>query len=170
MLVGGESAGGGITLLLIQSLIKQGLPIPCAAFCISPWADLAMTGQSYVSNVHTDTIVRPESMKWASYVCFGGEKLMRENKRDLRDPLCSPVYASFTGFPPLLIMVSEAELIASDSHTVHEKCIEAGVDVEFIGADHMMHAYPLAYHYHPEAVHALDQLQSFAEKKLKLRS
>jgi monoterpene epsilon-lactone hydrolase len=166
MIVGGESAGGGLTLLFIQSLIKQGLPLPCAAVLLSPWADLSLSGPSYTSNVSTDVLINPERLKWNADICFGGAKRATEKHVDRRDPLCSAVYASFTGFPSLLIVASEAELFASDSNTVYQKCREAGVDVEYIHAEHMMHGYPFGYHYFPEARHGLDQIQELIQKKL----
>jgi acetyl esterase/lipase len=51
IILAGDSAGGGITLALLQILRDTGLPLPAGAVLISPWCDLS---HSFLS-IHTNT-------------------------------------------------------------------------------------------------------------------
>lgn len=92
----GDSAGGNLVLTTILSLRERGLPLPAAGVLMSPWTDLAATGESYVSRADADPIhQRPMILALAkNYLGEGG---------DPRDPLASPLYADPAGLPPLLI-------------------------------------------------------------------
>ena len=51
VVVAGDSAGGGLTLALLQVLRDCGLPMPAGAVLISPWCDLTHSFPS----IHTNT-------------------------------------------------------------------------------------------------------------------
>ena len=60
--VAGGSAGGGLSLGLLVAARDAGLPLPAAAVCLSPWTDLAGTGESLdfwrVEEVEKDRLLR----------------------------------------------------------------------------------------------------------------
>ena len=49
IVIGGDSAGGGLTMATLVALRYLGEPMPAAAFCISPWVDLECTGETMTS-------------------------------------------------------------------------------------------------------------------------
>ena len=54
LVIGGDSAGGGLTIATLTALRDAGDPLPAAAFCFSPWTDLAGTGNSMMTNDRRD--------------------------------------------------------------------------------------------------------------------
>lgn len=53
----GDSAGGGLALLTIQSIIAQGFDVPRGVVVLSPWTDLSASGESYQRNSQTDVLL-----------------------------------------------------------------------------------------------------------------
>ncbi len=118
----GDSAGAGLVLSTMLRLRAQGLALPSAAVCISPFADLSLSGESMVTNAELDPIVRKRSAMGSvqRYIADGSPI----------DPLVSPVFASFESFPPLLILVGSHESLLDDSRRVAAAAKAAGVEVE----------------------------------------
>ena len=53
----GDSAGGGLTLALLQILRDRAIPLPACAVCLSPWADLTCSGESMKKNRRKDPVL-----------------------------------------------------------------------------------------------------------------
>src|SRR6516164_282929 len=54
MAVLGESSGGGLVLAMLLKLRDEGFYLPAAAVALSPWTDLALTGNSLQRNAKAD--------------------------------------------------------------------------------------------------------------------
>jgi acetyl esterase/lipase len=52
------------------------------------------------------------------------------NGRDLRDPLLSPVYGDFSGFPPNYLVTGTRDLFLSYAVRVQQQLLEAGVPTQ----------------------------------------
>jgi len=117
----GDSAGGGLTLATAIAVRDSGLPSPSALALISPWVDLRGDTPSMSKNVHLDPMLRPSWSRACSSMYLAG--------RDPNDPLCSPLFASHKGLPPILIQTGSDEIIVDDSIRLDARCREAGVDV-----------------------------------------
>src|SRR5207302_9913997 len=46
----GDSAGGGLVFAALLRLRDEGVALPAVAVTVSPWTDLALTGESFRSN------------------------------------------------------------------------------------------------------------------------
>ena len=55
--VGGDSAGGGLTVALINRLRDAGEELPGCAWLVSPWTDLTMSGETLATKDVVDPIV-----------------------------------------------------------------------------------------------------------------
>ncbi len=132
VVVGGESAGGGLTLSLLVKLRDEGLPLPAGAFCISPWVDLEGLGASVQQNARFDYLNRKVLQIYASRFVTDG---------DLRTPLAAPLYANLDGLPPLLIHAGEAEVLLDDARSITDRARQAGVEVELEVWPDMIHAW-----------------------------
>jgi monoterpene epsilon-lactone hydrolase len=100
--VGGDSAGGGLTLALIGRLIELGEELPACAWLVSPWTNLTMSGASLATKDAVDLIIHkgyPDELA-SAYLPAG---------MDRTDPRVPPLYADLKGFPPILIQVGSAE-------------------------------------------------------------
>jgi epsilon-lactone hydrolase len=136
----GDSAGGNLALTAMLGLRQRGLPLPAAGVLMSPWTDLAATGETYVSRADADPIhQRPMIAALAkNYLGEGG---------DPRDPRVSPLYADLTGLPPLLIQVGTEEVLLDDSLRLNHRAREQGVSTTLEVWDEMIHVW---HFFHPQ--------------------
>jgi monoterpene epsilon-lactone hydrolase len=135
IIIAGDSAGGGLALATTLALRDAGEVLPVAVVCLSPWADLTLTGESYRTKAKADPILSTKKLHhWASSYT---------DENNLSNPLVSPVYADFHDFPPLLIQVGSEEIMLDDALRVAEKAKAAGVGVTlkvWLGMWHVWHA------------------------------
>ena len=117
--VAGDSAGGGLTLVLSVAARDAGLPLPAALGCVSPWTDLAGTGESMQTRARFDPCFTPQDLHLQAREYLGNA--------DPTDPRASPLYAHLHGLPPLLAQVGEDELLLDDARRVVERARTAGV-------------------------------------------
>jgi len=134
--VGGDSAGGNLTAVLINTLRDASEALPACAWLVSPWTDLTMSGASLATKDAVDPIIHQGYLRELAdaYVPSGiGRK----------DPRVSPLYAGLTGFPPTLIQVGSAETLLDDAVRFAAAAGAANVPVTLEIWPHMIHAWPL---------------------------
>ncbi len=153
IVVAGESAGGGLTLALMLALRSAGIPLPAAAAVFSPWTDLAATGDSIRTNTDRCAMFSGSDIAPSALYYLGDS--------DPRNPLASPLYADFAGFPPLLIHVGGDEVLRDDSTRLAERARAAGVSVQLKIWPVVPHAWQLAPHLIPEARQSLRESVAF---------
>lgn len=153
--IAGDSAGGGLTLAVLQRIRASDAPLPACAVCLSPWADLEGTGESARPGVVDDPMIVPENL-----ADFG-----RTYAQDATgDPLASPIHADYAGFPPLLIQVGTREVLLSDSRTVAEKARAAGVEVVLEEEPDLIHVFQ-AFAGVPEADAAVERIGTYVQAR-----
>jgi acetyl esterase/lipase len=152
IVVGGISAGGGLTVALLLALKKSGDPLPAGAVPLSPWLDLTQGGTSFRSKAAEDPIISKAYLdRMAGYYLAG---------QDPNHPLASPLFGDLKGLPPLLIQVGTAETLLDDSTAFARRAKEAGVDVrleEWEGLVHGWHGFPQL----PETRQAMARIGEF---------
>ncbi len=157
----GDSAGGNLVLTAMLGLRERGLPLPAAGVLMSPWTDLAATGESYVSRADADPIhQRPMIAALAKNYLGEGS--------DPCDPLVSPFYADLTGLPPLLVQVGDRETVLSDSTMFADSARAAGVDVDLQVWDGMIHVFQMFGKELPEARRAIASIAEFLKQHLQM--
>jgi len=132
----GGSAGGGLVLATLLSARDNGLPLPKAVGLFSPWSDLTRTGDSYYANEGRDPI-----LKWEGNIEYFAASYAGGN--DPRQPLLSPVYGDYTGFPSTMIISGTRDLFLSNSVRLSRVMQRAGVVVELQIWDEMFHGFDL---------------------------
>lgn len=152
--ISGDSAGGGLTLATMMALRDAGDPLPTAAIPISAWADLAHTGETMKTRADVDPIAGGDAMDALVMAYLQGRKPQET-------PLGSPLYGDFSGLPPLLFHVGDAETLLDDSRRCHEKAKAAGVDSQIEVWDDMPHVWHLFAPYLPQASQAIDRIGEF---------
>lgn len=157
-LIAGDSAGGGLTLATLVRLRQEQIPMPAAGLLLSPWADLAVTGQSLYANEATDAMFYADAIKAFAPFYLG--------QTPATDPLASPVYADLTGLPPLLLFVSNSEVLLDDSLRIAANARAAGVSVDLQAWDDLPHVWPAMVGVLPEARAALKLIVDFTEHQL----
>jgi epsilon-lactone hydrolase len=158
----GDSAGGNLVLTTMLGLRDRGEPLPAAGVMMSPWTDLAATGESYQNRAAADPI-HQRSMILAlakNYLGEGG---------DAFNPLASPLYADLTGLPPLLIQAGDRETVRDDATMLAAKARAAGVDAELQVFDGMIHVFQM-FPEIPQAAEAIAAIAAFLRRHLRLNA
>ena len=153
MVIGGDSAGGGLAIAALVALRSVGEPMPAAGVCISAWTDMESTGQSHTTNAESDPSVSKERLLKIAKVYLDG--------KEPTAPLASPIHADLTGLPPLLLQVGSIEVLLDDSTLLKSRAKAAGVSVEMEVWDDMPHVW---HHYAPilpEARKAIGRIGEF---------
>ena len=157
IVIGGDSAGGGLTLATLISLRDAGEQLPRAAFGISPWTDLACAGLSLDANDERDPMFYGAGVRWMAPVYLGGASP--------RDPLASPIYADLSKLPPLLIHVSDSEVLLDDSTRLADRAKQCGVNVDLRVWNDLPHAWPVFVALRlPESFQALGEIARFIQQ------
>jgi acetyl esterase/lipase len=136
--IAGDSAGAGLAIATLVAARDAGLPMPAAAVCISPWADLTVTAESYRTKSAEDPTLGAERLKMLGQLYLNGA--------DDRHPLASPVFADLRGLPPLLIQVGTAEVLYDDSVNLDAAARAADVDSHLEVWEEMVHVWHF-YHW-----------------------
>ena len=155
--IGGDSAGGGLTVAALVSLKEQGVPLPSAGVLLSPWVDLEMTGESIITKADVDPMVQKEGAQRMADVYLDG--------KDKRTPLASPIYADLAGLPPLLIQVGSEEILLDDATRLADRAKEAGVKAEIEVWDDMFHVFQAFAPMLPEGKQAIKNIGKFLKTK-----
>jgi acetyl esterase/lipase len=158
IVVGGDSAGGGLAIALMVSLRDGGEPLPGASVGMSTWCDLTMSGNSVEANADTELLVPPRVLTLFADAYMGEE--------DRANPFASPVFADLSGLPPLLLLVSDAESLLDDSKALANAARAAGVDVSLEVSEGLIHHWPIYAGNVPEGQQAIDRIGEFVRAQL----
>jgi acetyl esterase/lipase len=145
----GESAGGGLAIATMINAREHGLPLPTAAFVMSPYVDLTLAGATMETKREADPLLSPEALRTrvTDYTA----------SQDASLGLISPIFAELSGLPPLIIQVGSHEVLLDDA--IRLAAVAASADVEATlditpGVPHVFQAYHAIL---DEAVEALDR-------------
>ncbi len=136
IIVAGDSAGGNLALTLLHHLKAEGRLLPRGLALLSPWTDLTCQGQSHQINAELDPVLDAEYMKQAI------EHYAKN--QELSNPMISPLFGDFKGFPPTYIQVGEYEILYDDSKKLYEVMMEANVSVQFCRFPKMWHVFQMS--------------------------
>jgi acetyl esterase/lipase len=153
----GDSAGGGLALSLLSiatAVSKDGSVLPPAAAAVmSPWIDLALTGDSIDARADADPLLTRDALEKAAKLYLG--------EQDLRNPQLSPLYGDIAGLPPVLLHVGEDEILLDDSRRYAERINSAGGTASIHVWQGMVHVFPSNVELLQAAREALDDIGEF---------
>ena len=161
IIVGGDSAGAGLTLALWQTLAAAGDAAPVALWLVSPWTDLTLSGESLERKDAVDPLLH------RAYLTELAEAYVPDAARRT-DPLVSPLFADLAGLPPTLIQVGTDETLLDDAVRLARAAGLADAEVTLQTWPHMIHAFPLWNAVLPDARRALAHVGAFARARLAL--
>ena len=157
IVIGGDSAGGGLALSLVSRLCLAGSP-PAGAFAFSPWTDLTGSGPSHQENADRDPLLPADRLR--DLVGFALGDLPPAN------PLASPLFAAYPGCPPLLMQVSLSEILRDDTLRLAARLQAEGAPVTVETWPDTPHAWPVFTGLIPEADAAIASVAAFARRCL----
>jgi acetyl esterase/lipase len=157
ILIGGESAGGGLTFSTLLAARDAGDPMPAGALVISPWVDLEMTGESMRTNARFDYVGHKTLAEYATRFV---------EPHQVRNPLAAPLHADLRGLPPMLIMAGGAETLLDDARRMAERARAVGVDVTLDVGEDMVHAWPLFAGFFAISREAIERIAGFLRSRM----
>jgi acetyl esterase/lipase len=132
----GDSAGGNLALSLTLRLKQEGRLLPRGLVLMSPWTDLTSSGESFEGKAEVDPVLDSDYIDRMVSAYAGGQ--------DLKQPLISPLFGEFAGFPPTYIQVGENEILLSDAVRLHQAFVDANVSVKMDVYPGMWHVFQMS--------------------------
>lgn len=160
IVLGGDSAGGGLSLALLASLLHDGIR-PAGLFAFSPWTDLTLSGASLAANEAKDAILPRARMDELCETVLDGA--------DPTDPRVSPLLAQWVDPPPVYVQASESEILYDDGRRMVERLNAAGGEATFDAWSDCPHVWQIFDGWIPEARDALTRTAEFANRCLSPR-
>lgn len=157
--IGGDSAGGGLTLSTTVKLRDTGEPLPAALFLLSPWTDLDFTGDSIRTRKKVDPIFGHDDDTLQFAPAYLGAS-------DPTNPLISPLFADLGGLPPTFIQVGNDEILLDDSTRLEKKLKAAGVDAQIEVWKDMWHVFQAFAPFAPESQLAIEKIGIFFHQQI----
>ena len=152
IVVGGDSAGGALTLAALLALRDWGEPMPAAGLLLCPWVDKSARGGSLETNARWDWGLPEHFVDWATGYA---------DERDWKDPRVSPTFASLARLPKLLIQVGGAEMLIDQVRAFAQKAQAAGVDVQLTEEPDMIHDWQLFARFSPVGKRSIAEAGAF---------
>jgi epsilon-lactone hydrolase len=132
----GESAGGGLAIATLVNARDHGLPLPAAAFVMSPYVDLTLAGATMETKRDVDPLLSRELLQPRVADYAAGQ--------DAALGLISPVFADLSGLPPLIIQAGSHEVLLDDAVRLARQAATADVEVTLeitAGVPHVFQAF-----------------------------
>ena len=162
--VGGDSAGGNLSLVISNWTRDEGMRKPDAVVALSPLTDSTYSAPSLDSNMETDTMLGPLFGKLAKIPRFLLAWLyLYENRFKPNDPRVSPVMANLADLPPTLVQVSESEMLYDDARRYVNKARAASSPVHLQSWPGLVHVWQWYCSEVPEADDAWEKVREFIE-------
>ncbi len=158
IVLAGESAGGALAVATLVNARDRGLPLPAAAFVMSPYADLTLAGATMETKSEVDPLMSRKALQPRVTDYTAGQ--------DAALGLISPIFADLSGLPPLIIQAGSHEVLLDDAVRLARQAATADVEVTLDVTPRVPHVFQA---YHPildEAVAALDRAGQFLSAQL----
>jgi acetyl esterase/lipase len=154
----GESAGGGLAIATLVNARDHELPQPAAAFVMSPYADLTLTGTTLETKGKADPLLSREALQARVADYTAGQ--------DAALPLISPLFADLSGLPPLIIQAGTHEVLLDDALRLARRAATADVAVTLDVTPGVPHVFQAYHQILDEAAAALDRAGQFLSAQL----
>lgn len=151
VIVAGDSAGGNLALSLVHKLKQENRLLPRGLVLFSPWTDLTCSGKTYETRKMVDPILSKKYIEDMIQNYAPGD--------ELDNPLISPLFGSFEGFPPTYIQVGDNEILLADAISLQKKMLRANVSVKLDVFKGMWHVFQMAPF--KKALEAMDKSAEF---------
>lgn len=152
--LGGSSGGANMCMVTVQHAIRDGVEVPGALYLGTPGADMTETGDSVFINEGVDRTL-------VSYRHYVNAVRLYAGDLALGDPLISPIYGDFSGFPPTFLVTGTRDILLSATARTHVKIREAGSVADLLVYEGIAHADYAREMASPESHHVYSELDQF---------
>lgn len=164
----GDSYGANLALSCMLRARDNGVPLPAACVCVSPFADMSASGDSYLANCRRDPIYgltafqsKRQAPRLRRISAYCGDA-------DLKGSYLSPCFGDYSYFPPLLVQTGGAETSASDAVFIASAAAKAGVPCRLHIFDGMWHDFQYIFPRLKESRAAYAEISEFIASALYL--
>ncbi len=153
IVLGGDSAGGGLALALLGVICAEGLPQPAATYAFSPFTDMSFSGASFAENARVEAMLPAGRAQDMERMYMAGA--------DVRDPRASPLFAAFRGAGPVWLSAGTTEILLDDARRMAARLRAQGVAVTEVIGDDLPHVWPMFQGLMPEAAETLGEVAAW---------
>jgi acetyl esterase/lipase len=160
--IGGDSAGGNLSLVMAAWIRDEKLRAPDAVVALSPLADSTYSGPSIKRNLANDVMLGPPFgflLKIPRSIL--GWIFVLQNRIKPSNPVVSPVFGDLSGLPPILVQVSESEMLLDDARRYVNKARAAGSPARLQSWPGLLHVWQIFNLEVPEARDAMNRIGEF---------
>lgn len=136
VILAGDSAGGNLALSLCLKLKSEERLMPRGIVLMSPWTDLTASGKSHVTKAGIDPVLNADYLEQMIENYAAGQ--------ELTDPLISPLFGEYEGFPPIYIQVGSNEILHDDAMLLYKKLLKDNVSVKLDVFKGMWHVFQMS--------------------------
>jgi epsilon-lactone hydrolase len=159
LVIGGDSAGGNLTLSLLLALRDNQMPLPALAICLSPATEFVDVGRGSIQrNAPYDWIDPRMLLDWAGWFCDSDQRNCAE---------VSPINADLRGLPPIYIQAGRAEILYDSIEAFVAEAKRQNADVTFDPFDNMTHVFQMFGYDAPQSVAALIRIREVIDARLR---
>jgi len=166
LFIGGDSAGGNLSLSLAAWIRDNRLRAPEAVVALSPLTDVTFSGASMTANLESDIMLKPFLKpltklppfvkSWYVYWTY---------KVRPCSPVVSPLLGDLSNLPPTLVQASEAEMLLDDARRYVCKAHASGSAVKLQTWSDMLHIFQIFNPVLPQAVEAWVEIDKFLKNR-----
>jgi epsilon-lactone hydrolase len=158
IVLAGESAGGGLAIATLVNARDHGLPLPAAAFAMSPYADLTLAGATIDAKGEVDPLLNRDALQARVGDYTSGQ--------DAGLALISPIFGDLSGLPPLIIQAGSHEVLLDDAVRLARQAAIADVEVTLEISPEVPHVFQAYHAILEEGAAALDRAGRFLSARL----
>lgn len=158
LILGGDSAGGGLVLALLARLLVKNAPMPACAFAFSPLTDMRFSGESFMTNAHSDVVLPAQRAADMAQFYLAGQSP--------DDPGVSPLNGDFHGAPPVWLTVGDSEILYDDSVRMATHLTAQNVTTTLCVEHDLPHVWPIFHNVLPEARSTLAALAKWISARV----
>lgn len=148
----GDSAGGGLALVLLRQISDLGLARPGRTVLFSPWVDLVMNDPVTMAADRHDPVLSLKGLRGAARMYAGG--------RDLADPLLSPINGRLDDLGRIQAWVGTREIFLAQCCRLADRIATVdGTEFDLRIGEGMIHDWPMLPI--PEGQRTLDEVMAF---------
>ncbi|MEP3640264.1 MAG: alpha/beta hydrolase [Paracoccaceae bacterium] len=156
VVLGGDSAGGGLALSLLQRLISEGMDKPLGTFAFAPLTDMTFSGASVQTNAVSEAVLPASRVNEMNAHYLG--------QHDPKDPNASPLFGDFEGCSPVWLCADMTEILLDDTRRLDARLKQQNVQTVMTLTNGLPHVWPLFHNVLPEARATLDALAHWIKR------
>lgn len=132
LIVMGDSAGGGLSLALLERMSEENFKMPEKTILISPWLDVRLNNPDIEEVEKRDKKLNKEALK-LSGIAYAGED-------GINSYLVNSIDGDLSKIKNLTILVGTDDILNPDAHKLQEKANQVSVEIdlkEYENASHI---------------------------------